>query len=75
MAPLTKRGQARALAGALAQQLEDRLASAELDRAAGGGGDVFLGWIQAQGFEHRGVNVFHLRGLDRVLDAFGVGRA
>ena len=58
-----------------AEQLADGLARAQLDGPAGGGGDVFLGRIEAQGREHRRVHVFDLGRLDGIFDAFGVGLA
>src|SRR5262249_33202660 len=59
----------------LAEQLADRLAGAELDGAAGGGRDVFLGWIQAEGCQNGGVYIFDVRRPGRGLETFGVGAA
>ena len=57
----------------LREQLVYRLACAELDRAARGGGDVFLGGIEAQGGQDGRVDVFDLSRLVGVFHAFGVG--
>ena len=56
-------------------QLADRLSLAELDRPAGGRGDVFLGRVETECREHRRVHVFDGRRPGRVFDALGIGLA
>ncbi len=57
----------------LSDQLADGFALAELDGAAGGGGDVFLGGVQAERGEDGRVDVFDLGGLFGVFECFGIG--
>src|SRR5271166_2729929 len=58
-----------------AQKLPDRLARAELDRPAGGLGDVFLEGVDAEGLQDGGVDVLDGGGFDDVLGSLGIGRA